>query len=145
MNVFINRIESEDLPGLTLLYNELAVESSLLSNIQSNFEKISTNDCYFLLGAKVENQLCGSLMGVLCYDLVGECRPFLVIENVIVAKDFRKMGIGKALIGNIENIARKHNCYYSILISSDHRKEAHTFYDSLGYGDTKVRGFKKFL
>jgi GNAT superfamily N-acetyltransferase len=145
MNISITPITFDDLPGLLLLFNELVPNSSSISHIQSNFEKISTNECYFLLGAKVDNQLCGTLMGVLCHDLIGECRPFLVIENVIVTKNFRKRGVGKALMNRIEEIARQHNCYYSILISGENRTDAHAFYDSLGYGDTKVKGFKKFL
>lgn len=42
----------------------------------------------------------GSLMGVANRELIGECRPFMVIENVIVSNKHRRMGIGKMLTIN---------------------------------------------
>jgi len=77
--------------------------------------------------------------------LVGECRPFMIIENVIVSKDYRNKGIGKALLNEIEMIAKKLNCYYIFFVSGDNRKEAHRLYESVGYNNDKVKGFKKYF
>ncbi len=53
--------------------------------------------------------------------------------------------IGKALIYEIENIGRERNCYYTIFVSGIQRKDAHRFYESIGYSLDSVQGFKKYL
>ena len=42
----------------------------------------------------------------------------------------------------LDNYAHDNNCEYSILVSSGFRKNAHKFYESIGYNDD-VRGFRK--
>ncbi len=44
---------------------------------------IESNEDYILLGAKYNNELVGTLMAIICKDLDGACRPFMVIENVV--------------------------------------------------------------
>ena len=141
----IVQIQKNDLPDLSQLHEELSDMKSNFSKIEANFALMIKNDYYHLIGAKIDNRLVGSLMGILCLDLVGECRPFMIIENVIVSKDYRNKGIGKALLNEIEMIAKKLNCYYIFFVSGDNRKEAHRLYESVGYNNDKVKGFKKYL
>jgi len=141
----IVQIQKNDLPDLSQLLEELSDMKSNFSKIEANFALMIRNDYYHLIGAKIDKRLVGSLMGILCLDLVGECRPFMIIENVIVSSDYRNKGIGKALLNEIEMIAKKLNCYYIFFVSGDNRKEAHRFYESVGYNNDKVKGFKKYL
>ncbi len=141
----ITPINKDDLYDLSNLYEELSDIKSNISLVQSNFAQIEKNENYYLLGAKIDNKLVGSLMGIHCLDLVGECRPFMIIENVIVSNTHRSKGIGKELMNEIENIAKYLDCYYIIFVSSNERKNAHKFYESMGYDKDKVKGFKKFL
>ena len=110
-----------------------------------NFKIISTDNNYILLGARYNDKLAGSLMGIICYDLVGDCKPFMVIENVIVTAAYRGKGIGKLLINEIERIGKTRNCYYTMFVSGIHRIDAHKFYQSTGYNPDTVKGFKKYL
>ncbi len=98
-----------------------------------------------MIGVKVENKLVGSLMGIQSFDLVGECFPFMIIENVIVSESHRGMGIGRMMFMRIEEIARENNCYYIFFVSGEKRSGAHKFYESLGFATDKVKGYKKFL
>ena len=141
----IVQVQKNDLPDLSQLHEELSDMKSNFSKIEANFALMIRNDYYHLIGAKIDKRLVGSLMGILCLDLVGECRPFMIIENVIVSSDYRNKGIGKALLNEIEMIAKKLNCYYIFFVSGDNRKEAHRFYESVGYNNDKVKGFKKYL
>lgn len=36
-------------------------------------------------------------------------------------------------------------CFYTMFVSAADKKEAHTFYESIGYGFNAVQGFKKYL
>ena len=141
----IKRIEMADLDSLSLLLEELSGKKSNTALISKNFRLIKDNDSYFLLGAKKDGRLLGSVMGIICHDLVGECRPFMVIENVIVSASSRGKGIGKNLMTEIEDTAKCRNCSYIFFVSSSGREDAHKFYESLGYAPDKVKGYKKHL
>jgi len=45
----------------------------------------------------------------------------------------------------IEDWARENNSYFVMFMSLAKRKEAHTFYESLGYSQEISNGFKKYL
>jgi hypothetical protein len=54
------------------------------------FNKIRDNSNYNILCAKIGNKVVGSVMGILCNELFGECMPFMVVENVAVLKEYRR-------------------------------------------------------
>jgi len=141
----IVRIKRNDLADLALLFEELSGKRTDINKMHQNFELIEKNENYYVLGAKCDGKLVGSLMGIICRDLVGECKPFIVIENVIVSNEFRGKGIGKKLMTEIERLAKEKNCYYTMFVSGIQRKEAHKFYESVGYKLDEVQGFKKYL
>lgn len=141
--VIITPINENDLSKLSLLYQELFAKDQILTRMKEAYKEIENNPNYLVLGAKDNDRLVGSAMGVICTDLFGECRPFMVIENVIVSSESRYKGIGKKLLRELEIQAIKRNCCYALLVSSADRKEAHRFYISLGYDMDIYRGFKK--
>lgn len=142
--VNINRICADDLEELADLYKELLYVEANLEKMKKTFEWVNSNDNYILLGAKdANNKLVGSVLGITCQDIIGSCRPFMVIENVIVKNN--KRGIGKQLMNYLENYAHEINCSYTMLVSSSYRKESHKFYESVGYDIDAVQGFKKYI
>ena len=144
--ITISPINSLDLGQLASLYEELTGIKTNMALMECRFKKIITNRDYILIGAKdKEERLVGSVMGIVCTDIVGECKPFMVLENVIVSEKCRRQGVGAKLIEYIEDCARKENCDYIMLVSLAKRKDAHTFYDSIGYKLGVVQGFKKYL
>jgi GNAT superfamily N-acetyltransferase len=143
--VLVKEIEKKDLEELSILFEELSGSITDFEKMKDNFDWMKSNPDYILLGAKYNNELVGTLMGIICKDIVGECKPFMVIENVVVRSYMRGKSIGKKIMSEIERIARENDCYYSMFVSSIHRKEAHKFYESIGYSLDLVQGFKKYL
>ena len=143
--ISIRPVKIDELDELAELYRELAGKGTDPGKMKKHFEWMQSNPDYIVLGAKGAGELIGSLMGIVCQDIVGECRPFMVIENVIVSRRYRRRGIGKRLMRKIEEIARERNCYYIMFVSKSQRGEAHRFYESLGYGLDFARRFKKYL
>ncbi|MGG4044931.1 GNAT family N-acetyltransferase [Paenibacillus favisporus] len=144
--ITIREITKADLNDLCRLYEEL------MDHQPNNYEKmvkvfdiIQAKGDYHILGAFKDGELAGSVMGIVCQDLVGECKPFMVIENVVVSNRFRRLGIGKQLMMNIEAIGLERDCNYVIIVSGGQRKEAHAFYEKLGFKDEKVEGYRKYL
>jgi len=143
--ISIEPIEHEDLESLSLLYEELIGSPSDLLKMQAQFTSMKSNVNYRLTGIKVDGELAGSVMGIICQDLVGDCRPFMVLENVVVSHKFRGLGLGRKIMNEMENIAKLADCYYIIFVSSAYRKDAHKFYESLGYKLDEVQGFRKMI
>ena len=143
--ITITSITENDLLALSQLYQELMGQQTNHAKLEQVYRTIQHNEQYIILGAFDEEQLVGSLMGIICHDLVGDCKPFMVIENVIVSPLVRRQGVGKKLMQEIENIARQRDCYYIIFVSGEQRKEAHQFYERLGFKDEKVEGYRKHL
>ncbi|WP_145025744.1 GNAT family N-acetyltransferase [Paenibacillus sp. Y412MC10] len=143
--ITIREITKADLNDLCRLYEELIDQPTNYEKMEEIYEVMQASGNYHILGAFKDGVLAGSVMGIVCQDLVGECRPFMVIENVVVSDRFRRLGIGKQLMINIEAIARERDCYYVIFVSGGQRKEAHAFYEKLGFKDEKVEGYRKHL
>lgn len=139
-------IEKADLEELAELYWELCGRETNMNRLNSNFEEIERSPNYCLIGVKdAQRRLLGSVMGICCMDVVGECQPFVVIENLIVGRNARGLGVGKLLVSGIEAWARERNCYYITFTSLAKRKSAHDFYEKIGYPKGVVEGFKKYL
>ncbi|WP_210238500.1 GNAT family N-acetyltransferase [Aquibacillus sediminis] len=137
--IVIDKLEAKDIPNLLEMYKELIpFEMSQEESIQL-YEEISANENYFLAVAKENNELIGSALGICCKSLTV---PFLVIEDVIVKQGIRGKGIGRMLMEALDAFAIENNCAYAIVVSSGHLKEAHKFYQRVGFTE-HVEGFRK--
>jgi predicted N-acetyltransferase YhbS len=143
--IAIHTATVDDLESLAQLYEELSGEETDINKMKENFKLMDSNPDYIIMVAKDSNLVVGSVMGIICLDLVRKCKPFMVIENVIVKNTWRGKGIGKMLMEEIENIGRTRNCFYTMFVSGGKRKEAHQFYEAIGYDLDFVQGFKKYL
>ncbi|NJK85525.1 MAG: GNAT family N-acetyltransferase [Bacteroidales bacterium] len=144
--ITINKLEFNDLRGLKELYED-AFEGSFTDydKMILSFNQINNNPNYIILCAKSDGKVVGSVMGVICHELFGQCNPFMVIEDVAVLETHRRLGIAKSLMIRMEEHARQAGCCMIEFVSSEHRKGAHKLYESLGYGVDKVNGYRKRL
>lgn len=136
---------TDDISELAKLYAQFWNEESCVETMHRQFIKFQKNSSHILVSAVENNKLIGSVMGVICQELYGNCEPFLVLENMIVDKAYRNQGVGKALISELEEIATKRNCTQVILVTESNRIDACGFYESVGYSPESHKGFKKKL
>ncbi|MDD3368798.1 MAG: GNAT family N-acetyltransferase [Lachnospiraceae bacterium] len=141
----VNEDNPEDLRQFYELMADLSDPPTSLDLLQKKIKKTNANEDKYLMVIEdvAKKQICGSLLAVLFDDLCDECRPIMVIENVVTHHDYRGNGIGKSMFDEIEAWGRARNVNYAILCSSMSRTEAHKFYPAIGYED--VKGFKKYL
>lgn len=137
--MIIEKLKIEDVPDLLVLYRTLVPFELSIEKSFETYKEILMNENYSLLVAKEDNRVLGSALGICCKSLTV---PFLVIEDVIVKEGLRGKGIGRKLMESLDEFAKRKHCEYAILVSSGFRKEAHKFYDSVGFKDS-VRGFRK--
>ncbi|MEA4891730.1 MAG: GNAT family N-acetyltransferase [Peptococcaceae bacterium] len=140
----IRELKPSDLPQLARLYRLFWNEESDLEKMKAKFQELALNSSYILLGYQEKNRLAGSVMGVICYELYGDCKPFMVLENMIVAEEARRKGVGKLLYRELENRAASAGCSQIILVTEKLRHDACAFYSSMGFSSENA-GYKKKL
>jgi len=143
--MIIRDLVMEDIEPLFYLYSQFWNETSNVQKMMGKFSQLQNNDAYILLCAEEDEKPVGSIMGIVCEELYGDCNPFLVVENMVVDKDYRRMGVGKALFIELEKRAKARDCTQVILVTETDRKGACSFYESLGFHPTANKGYKKKL
>ena len=145
MQIVYRKAVLSDIPKLNPLLSQLSGSLAEPKKIAEKMEKIDRNEDAILLVAEDTDSgaLLGSLFGLCFEDVCGECKPILMIENVVTDEKHRQMGVGRGMFQFIENWAKERECHYVILVSGMQRLEAHKFYDAIGYSE--VKGFKKYL
>ncbi len=141
--VVVADIAAGQLPALAGLFESLTGLPSDMDRLAAVFDEMDGDPDYHLLGATRDGVLAGALLGVVCRDVVGACRPFMVVENVVVAAPYRRQGVGRRLFAALEARARVRDCLYLMLVSGPGRVGARAFYTALGYFESA--GFKKRL
>ena len=141
----VSFLQREDLRGLKELYEDAFGSETDLDKMFEIFNIIEKKGNHIILCAKENEKVVGSVLGVICHELIGKCTPFLVIEDVAVLTSHRRLGIAKKLILAMEREAKSNNCNMILFVSSAHREVAHKLYESLGYGIDQVNGYRKRL
>jgi GNAT superfamily N-acetyltransferase len=89
--------------------------------------------------AEIEDVLIGSCELVVVPNLTHQARPFAIIDNVVTHPNHRRHGIGRQLVEYVLDHAWRQDCHKVLLQSAVRRKDAHLFYENLGFrSDLKV-------
>ncbi len=144
-NIVIREMIAGDVESLSLLYKEFWGEDSDPYRMTGKFISLKENPAYILLSAVEGKRIVGSIMGIVCEELYGECEPFLVMEDFVVSADYRRRGVGKRLLESMEEAARSRGCRQIQFITETGRDGSVAFYASQGYDPNKQTGFKKKL
>jgi GNAT superfamily N-acetyltransferase len=147
MDFTVGRAAINDLPGIKRLYEQLIECSDDIGMMRKRYAEILKDDDVLIVVAKdAEGNVIGSVNGYVCPIICWGCSSFMAVEDVIVDEEYRKRGVGTAMMAYLDDFAARKGCSYAILVSTDKesRKDAHRFYESIGYnkhGD--VKGFRK--
>jgi GNAT superfamily N-acetyltransferase len=142
-DVIIREATREDIPQLLELYTQLnpddkPVEVSLAADI---WEKAVENGVTYFVA-----DICGHIAGS-CYiavipNLTRSGSSIGFIENVITCAEHRRRGVGRQLLEAAIRYAKEQGCYKVVLQSGNKRKEAHEFYESVGFDGDSKRAFE---
>jgi predicted N-acetyltransferase YhbS len=141
----ISPVSVADLEQLATLYQQLGATKTCIENMQMAVKKnnVAGNPVVFV--AKIDGQVVGTLLAATCQMLFGECKSFMVVEDVVVDAAHRGQGIGKALMQHVERCAQEQHCSYIMLITDTDRVDSQAFYHALGYKSAEYCAFKKHL
>jgi GNAT superfamily N-acetyltransferase len=141
----IRRAQPDDAAGLEALYRELVPRDPNIRVAPERVAALEHDPHNHLLVAELDGELCGSAFLTLCLDPMYSFQPYGVVENVIVHSARRSQGAGRALLAELERVARAARCTKLMLLSSATRFGAHAFFERLGYDGVHKRGFVKYL
>lgn len=88
MQYTIRRADLNDVVGL---FVDFIGRESNMTAMRAQIEKISSNENYYIAVVCDGNEVIGTATGIICYDIVGDCDQFMLIENVVgsfLKKDF---------------------------------------------------------
>ncbi len=144
----MNKIEirillENDLKPLAKLYKQFWNVDSNIEKMKIKYKELENNPNYIFLCAIIYKIVVGSVMGIVCEELYGECRPYMLMEDLVVDKEYGRMGIGKSLMNELEKIAKERDCYQMLFITDTDRRNAVSFYESLGFDSKTHIGFKR--
>jgi GNAT superfamily N-acetyltransferase len=115
-----------------------------LPNPRQVLAQISADPARTLLVAVLDGSVVGTVDVLIAPNLTHYARPWVLVENVVVASSARRHGAGRALMERALDIARDAGCYKVNLISGEQRTGAHDFYRTLGF-QAIGQGFKVYL
>ncbi|WEG14398.1 GNAT family N-acetyltransferase [Pullulanibacillus sp. KACC 23026] len=140
----IRKATHKDIPDLVHLMEELGYPTTL-EKMEARYKAISEKDNYHLLIAEEDGKAVGmaGLYSALFFEYDG---LYVRLAAFVVDSRYRRKGIGKALLSEVEKWAKDQGAE-SVLLNSGNRPErkaAHQFYLRLGYLAKSI-GFVKSI
>lgn len=83
--------------------------------------------------AEKERVIVGTFALLIMDNLAHQGMPSAIVEDVAVQTTIQGQGIGKLMMKFAMEKSKEAGCYKLVLSSNLKRKEAHAFYESLGF------------
>ena len=136
--VKIRQAAASDIPAMNELFRkDLGYEECRLEIVKKQFAGLdNSRESVFVAEAEDEEGCIAGVIHVEKYNVL----YFPTMANILgiaVAADFRRQGIGSALLKRAEEWARENGASSMRLNSGESRKQAHDFYRAQGYVDDK--------
>jgi GNAT superfamily N-acetyltransferase len=142
-----------DLPRILELYLQLAippVDDNIERDLVLDSHRQALDEISNLPGCEVVvveegGDVIATAMLMKVPNLSHKGKPWIIVENVIVDKHYRRTGAGKLLMEYIKEKALETGCCKIQLMSDKRRtEEAHKFYKAIGYNAT-AEGFRMYF
>jgi len=141
IDVTIRAVEAADMEALADLITQLGYETRT-SEMQMRMETILANKNYATFVAVSKGKVCG-MVGTFTRYTYEHNSPSANIIALVVSKEMRGRGIGHALIAAAEKNLAERNIRRVAVLTRFERKEAHVFYEKLGYTKNGFRFLKE--
>jgi GNAT superfamily N-acetyltransferase len=143
VTITVREATSDDLGSIVFLLGELHVRSTAVADADA-WDAMLAQDGRTVLLAERNGDPVGTADLWIAPSLLHGAIPRAFVNYVAVLTDARRGGVGKALMEDAQRRAADAGCGDLLLMSGDHRPDAHRFYGALGYERCAV-GFRKVL
>jgi N-acetylglutamate synthase-like GNAT family acetyltransferase len=129
-----------DAPRLATLLEQLGHPASA-QDIARRLELLRSSDADRVIVAEADGSVIA--LATLHTSISIEFdQPGAELRTMVVDERHRRLGIGAALVSELEAEARRRGCAVLFLTSAGHRADAHTFYRRIGFEETGKRFVK---
>ena len=133
----IEKLKSTHFNELTLLISQLGYDIVDIDEMN----KVIHKDEHYCFVATSDVKVVGFIHAIKSYRLTSP--PFMEIVGLVVHTNTRKKGMGKMLVRKIEELALENDLQIRVRCNTI-RKEAHLFYEKMGFCLSKEQKvFKK--
>jgi len=125
-----------DLPAVLALYGQPDFNGDnvlTFDEARAKFARFATYPDYTLHVAEKDGRIVGTFCLMIIDNLARRGRSSGLIEAVVVSSACQGEGVGRAMMRRAIEIAGEKGCYKVALSSGFKTKNAHAFYDSLGF------------
>ncbi len=143
MTISVRQATPDDLDAIVMLLGELHDPSRASADAEAWKAMLAQTGRTILL-AERDGDPVGTADLWIAPTLLNGAVPRAFVNYVAVLSSARRSGVGRELMEDAHRRAADAGCGDVVLISGDHRPEAHRFYDALGYERCAV-GFRKQL
>lgn len=140
----IRTVQVKDAPQIRDLCHQALGYNSTLEKIATQIDKFNQPDSGHFCFVYEEDQT-GHILGYVeaeAYESIYS-DPGLNVLGLAVFPFAQGRGIGRQLMEQVEELAKNRHYTFIRLNSASHRKEAHVFYERIGYEGNKTQ--KRFL
>ena len=144
-NLKFRQAKREDLPELVRMLADDFLgtkreryENPLPESYVKAFEEIEADKNNELIVAENDGEIIGMLQITFTPSISFQGSKRATVESVRVDKKYRGCGIGKELMRWAIERARGENCHILQLTTDGERKDAHRFYENLGFAGTHL-------
>ena len=98
-----------------------------------NGKEIQSDSKLIYFGVFIDNMLVSSCTLSIIPNLTRGCRPYGVMENVVTHPNYRRKGLGKAVLKKALEYSWNCNCYKVMLLTGRMNEGTFQFYESVGF------------
>lgn len=132
----IREAAKKDLKSILCLYREAQIDQQqtlCLDEAETLFARMKSYPDYRLFVAQKNHKTVGSFALLIMDNLGHSGTPSAIVEDVAVHPEHQRQGIGKAMMKLAISLSREAGCYKLLLSSNLGRKDAHAFYEAMGF------------
>jgi|TARA_B110001450_G_scaffold252140_1_gene273350 N-acetylglutamate synthase-like GNAT family acetyltransferase len=133
-------IQKEHMPSVIKLLQSISEYNPLNSDLKKIWDLFEVQTNVFAFVAINDKNVLGYGSIVISRNIRGGKIGF--IEDVVISKKYRNLGIGKKIICTLEGAAHDHLCYKIVLQSTKNSTE---FYQKLDFSRNSGLGMVKFM
>ena len=128
----IRQAKKTDYKKLMGLYNDFVGSDRYSSLDNDSFDKVLENNNNYVYVVEENGELVG-FASFSVRDVIRYLKPIAELDELFVSEKYRKQGLGRMLMEEVEKQAKTLDCYRIFIESHYNHKAAHSFYESLDY------------